>query len=118
MLAIPFAVYLIGLALVLRRVFRHAGEDGRVERQAGAQARARLDWDLGAAVLDLRLDPRTRLVRNVTRRVRAEIVAQEIEASAKAHQADVIGRSLEITEWISHPQTLRIVLSALKNFLL
>ena len=28
MLTIPFAVYLIGLALVLRSVFRHAGESG------------------------------------------------------------------------------------------
>ncbi len=27
MLTIPFAVYLIGLALVLHRVFRRAGED-------------------------------------------------------------------------------------------
>jgi len=38
MLTIPFAVYLIGLTLVLHRVFRRAGEDGE------SSARLALAW--------------------------------------------------------------------------
>ena len=68
MLTIPFAVYLIGLALVLHRVFRRAGEDdgssaGRLARtshqdrvgtgEIGRQTRksARRDGDHRASAL-------------------------------------------------------------------
>ncbi len=69
-------------------------------------------FDSCGQILDALVDGFTALVKQVL-----DLPLQQRKADIyHDRQADDFGRSLKIMEWISHPRTLRDVLSALKNF--
>ena len=71
-------------------------------------------FDNSGPTLDALVDGFTALVKQVF-----DLPQQLRKADIhQIRQADEFGRGLEITEWISHPRTLRDVLPALKNFAL
>jgi len=68
-------------------------------------------FDSCGQTLDTLVDGFTALVKQAF-----DLPQQQRIADVHHHrEADDFGRSLEITEWISHPRTLRDVLSALRN---